>query len=1524
MSYPTAQSTSSRRSRSRSPRSYGSRAMHFDGGHADYRDYPYERERYGYDRDRSNDYGRRGRSRSPTFDDGGSRKRRRSPSPYERDRYEPRPRYNDDYDGYSRGSPPRRGGHPPPYGRRAPPDPHTLDYPASLKQYAEWFRFFYPQQALEEDNADKAAEQEAGDGSKPRNGIRSKWEKYKKEFAAQQLQTMFDHHKKSPWFWEKYDPAPEFQKLRTRVRKEGWKGRLSIFLHDLESGKFDPDMHENDGEPPASPTKEVGGDTSMLDTNEETKAAGDDDMQYNLEADEEEPVRETNGKAKDTNRTNRGEEFAVPTEGNQVMIRTIPPDIGRLKLEESCKIIPGYVYLALGDPLQKRNYYRAGWIRFADDADMGVVMNELQDRKIEGFKLHVTHNTKPFVNKIRFAPEVASRPERMEKDLVNAKTLAGLLEEEAVQLRKAKMSELELAKAEGDEAPMEDVNAENTEQDEEDPPERGSEAVERRIEKVMAELRDQGVVDLDDETAYENKKVEISLDLYIAYLRAAFHCCYYCCFVTDHVEELQRKCIKHVRKPLSKPTADETKGERAGSKKEEDGEEKPVEKETKKGGDGRKNQTGETSDERWLEWLDSKIALLINRDGVDPRDYGGKNYDEELTKVLEPHIKQEDEGKYRCKVHLCQKLFKAGSFVEKHIANKHPELIKSLDDLQYFNNFALDPHRIQPFAHVPPPVGNSTQAPPQAYGLQGPVLGGDYGRFGTYPPLAAYPIPPPPAGYWDYSGRGFYPDAFGMPQQQLQRREESNPRRLSERISGFVMTDIPATAGLPAKPPPPSLDAALSAGSGGGAGGGGGGGGGGRKRGNQNNNGPPPPPPPDAKEDPRAAAGRKISYHDMDLVAELPSLRLPATPGDGEHLVQDGVVLPPFNKFSIDYPSQGEAGRPIPTPPSSDRPALSSSDSGETDSSGDEESGHEMETDNFDSTHSPTIPRLRPAIHGPTGSSPPSHPRFSRAFSAPLPSQLGHLQHPHKPSSLPKLPTKPPMFAADTTEVSQFRELSLELADSVQMVIQTMLQVSPSQILEPAKEQFSACALSVPTPSMSAMLTAMKNLNYISANMNTFCSEVLDSDGDDVPALFSSRRHNDFDIGELLQSTGDALSGTASHTGVDLVLYHGDVGLKHVWAKGDESGLSYLLSHTVRQVLTTAHRGDTLELGLFVRSQQARRQEASVTAEADELEDPFKEASDGPLQCVVEIFHRFGVTESSNNLDTRPQPVLTTILLRRLLRKVGAVLTQDTPANDSGRGRSCRISFTLEAGAPPLDTPSAVTTSKDGLSNEPSLEQLTTFLESLKGKKINLYASSKGSFAHHLTSYLVAWGMDVSHVSPEEGVESPSDVHPQSANPVLPTEGYTPQGLPPKAEPRQPKVQPPSFIVIDDDVAVLKERLHALRPEYTNPMNLNIRKRPSLAPHHRPRSSPQVARLATPATISLPPVILHFTCLSNFKLTKDVVQSFLVSYQGTPLPVPEVMIIPKPAGPRRLLTALHSAVTKPIVDPFFSPIATTP
>jgi hypothetical protein len=79
--------------------------------------------------------------------------------------------------------------------------------------------------------------------------------------------------------------------------------------------------------------------------------------------------------------------------------------------------------------------------------------------------------------------------------------------------------------------------------------------------------------------AIELLQTVISLDLYLAYLRAAFNACYYCSIVTDHLEELQRKCLKHVRKPMSKMLLEEVKAAEAEKEKEKHDDEPPREKE---------------------------------------------------------------------------------------------------------------------------------------------------------------------------------------------------------------------------------------------------------------------------------------------------------------------------------------------------------------------------------------------------------------------------------------------------------------------------------------------------------------------------------------------------------------------------------------------------------------------------------------------------------------------------------------------------------------------------------------------------------------------------------------------------------------------------------------------------------------------------------------------------------------------------------------------------------------------------------
>ena len=139
------------------------------------------------------------------------------------------------------------------------------------------------------------------------------------------------------------------------MRKEGWRGHLSAFLADIETGKYDPDLNEPEPTPSSpSVTQEpstngdaahANGSDSAAAPLEESKPAitTDDAMQFNVEPDDEGGEQDAsrgdvNGGGRQTSDSkrpaDRGEEISIPPEGNQVMIRTIPPDIGRVKLEE--------------------------------------------------------------------------------------------------------------------------------------------------------------------------------------------------------------------------------------------------------------------------------------------------------------------------------------------------------------------------------------------------------------------------------------------------------------------------------------------------------------------------------------------------------------------------------------------------------------------------------------------------------------------------------------------------------------------------------------------------------------------------------------------------------------------------------------------------------------------------------------------------------------------------------------------------------------------------------------------------------------------------------------------------------------------------------------------------------------------------------------------------------------------------------------------------------------------------------------
>jgi len=226
-------------------------------------------------------------------------------------------------------------------------------------------------------------------------------------------------------------------------------------------------------------------------------------------------------------------------------------------------------------------------------------------------------------------------------------------------------------------------------------------------------------------------------------------------------------------------------------------------------------------------------------------------------------------------------------------------------------------------------------------------------------------------------------------------------------------------------------------------------------------------------------------------------------------------------------------------------------------------------------TDAQSVPRQQ-TDETPLSPPPNDRGRLFRAFSIPLPSQLGHLNRPYRSFS----PRHSSPVSTPTTPPSPSTEIAQELANSVQMVIQTLLQISPPHLLDPAKEQFSACALQIPTPSISALLTSMKNLNYMSKHMSSLLSPSIET-----PSR-NGATQDEFDIGEMLQSVGDALSGIAAEAGVELVLFHSDVAMKHVAVRGDECGISYSLSHVSVNRILVAQRFDFVVPRLYIKSYQ--------------------------------------------------------------------------------------------------------------------------------------------------------------------------------------------------------------------------------------------------------------------------------------------------------------------------------------------------
>ena len=362
----------------------------------------------------------------------------------------------------------------------------------------------------------------------------------------------------------------------------------------------------------------------------------------------------------------------------------------------------------------------------------------------------------------------------------------------------------------------------------------------------------------------------------------------------------------------------------------------------------------------------------------------------------------------------------------------------------------------------------------------------------------------------------------------------------------------------------------------------------------------------------------------------------------------------------------------------------------------------------------------------------------------------------------------------------------------------------------------------------------------------------------------------------------------------------------------------------VRQVIGTAGNGDYVEIGLFIESVPGNENQV-----AERTDESHPETSPPTrLRCTFYIAHRFSCAEpnyrptstppsptvsqdpgpETTTSSDRPSLALNTAFMSRLLQQIGGEFVTNLKPQAFSEGRGSELTVILDHGLIE-DTPANHDfgpCANAELSPEPTLQELANFSETLRGKKVTLCASSRGSFAHHLSSYLTAWGLDVSHYALDSS-------HPRSQQDADNDATFFQQ-------PAGPSAPQNSFVLIDDNIEVLKESLQAIRADTSSQNQASPKPRPSLI--HRPKSTPQLLRgLPSFSRLIQNTTVVHFTSLANYKRVKDILHSSAVSSQKQ---LPEILVIPKPAGPRRVLTALYTALKKSVVDPFFSPIATSP
>uniref|UniRef100_A0A131XM75 Serrate RNA effector molecule homolog n=1 Tax=Hyalomma excavatum TaxID=257692 RepID=A0A131XM75_9ACAR len=527
---------------------------------------------------------------------------------------------------------------------------------------------------------------------------------------------------------------------RTKKTTKAKEERSEDGNEEGSSTKGEPEDDDDDGRP---------------DSVADSKGKGDEDEEEPKVAAGEQATKGEAGQGDDGAKASESEEKNRPRPLHRtcsIFLRNLAPTITKMEVEAMCKRYPGFLRVAIADPQPERRFFRRGWVTFERTVNIKEICWNLNNIRLRDCELGAIVN-RDLSRRIRSVNGIASHKQVIRSDIKLAARIVHNLDNQRNLWTQTEPGTEPAANTSADQLPpIEGFGTSSKNPLLKNITDYLIEEASAEEEELLGGSADREEnADAEDPSAAggaNSEKDEMLikvLDRLLVYLRVVHSVDYYNHSEYASEDEMPNRCgIMHARgsPPSGKVTSQEVA--------------------------------------EYINHFESKISPFLQPStkisDEEANRLGKKDPDAEVEKFVAANTQELSKDKWLCP--LSGKKFKGPEFVRKHIFNKHAEKVEEVrKEVEYFNNYLLDPKRPQLPEHPANRGGPGGGRVGGGMGHEGPGMMGPFHGMFPPPPAFGFPRGHPGAGFPGFGGRNF-PDMYRAGFKRNYGRFRSDPREV--------------------------------------------------------------------------------------------------------------------------------------------------------------------------------------------------------------------------------------------------------------------------------------------------------------------------------------------------------------------------------------------------------------------------------------------------------------------------------------------------------------------------------------------------------------------------------------------------------------------------------------------------------------------------------------------------------------------------------------------------------------------------